>query len=160
MVLSILLQECEYEMPVLDSPCPQTEQQQKWTVDVDALNAAKKEQEHLTAAAIASAKAYALKMAAACEDLQQSINETLEQEAIADKARAEKDAFEALLGFEKAYANTPCKSSRLDTLWAVCDVYDELAADAPSPQVIVPRVLVLCLLCVVATSCLTHYSFV
>ncbi|CAB1106571.1 unnamed protein product [Ectocarpus sp. CCAP 1310/34] len=47
--------------------------------------------------------------------------------------QAEVDAFDSLVGFKEACADTPCDCSRLKTLWAVCDVIDELM-DEPSPQ--------------------------
>ncbi|CAN0564692.1 unnamed protein product [Ectocarpus sp. 12 AP-2014] len=247
LLVSILVQ--EYENSVMDSPCPQAEQQHRHTtLDDDALYAAMKEQEASTAALTARAKVYAQQVATASEELQKAIAKAVEQEAIADKARAKRhdrameyvgasalyegsqlydepcreqckkrarqerrpmpssnlqqaskddiyeliwlqkqshlqearktfeveqrtlhtmkaerdqlarehdkaetaasaaleslgkrvtqaevDAFDSLLEFKQAYADTPCNSSRINTLWAVCDVMDELM-DEPSPQ--------------------------
>ncbi|CBJ30938.1 hypothetical protein Esi_0226_0007 [Ectocarpus siliculosus] len=87
LLVSILVQ--GYESAVKDSPCPQAEQQHQHTTPKDeALYAAMKEHEASTAALAARAKIYAQQVAAASEDLQKAIAEAREQEAIADKARA------------------------------------------------------------------------
>ncbi|CAN0554069.1 unnamed protein product, partial [Ectocarpus sp. 8 AP-2014] len=92
LLVSILLQ--GYENAVMDSPCPQAEQQHQHTRTPydDALYAVMKEQEASIATLTARAKAYAQQFAAASEDLEKAVAEAREQEAIADKARANRHA--------------------------------------------------------------------